>query len=311
MRKISELRRNSSASLSDDSEETRVRKFAKHMLKSSLFIGTFLEKRLVEPLNSYRDVIKVCDDEHDLIENLTAVRKRCLKHFPKHVWIGITEPKTIGAPAGYNLWVSLEEEVFGCYWYKIKNVEFSYNEVRVKLEVVRPVRERTPVHNISPSQIIDDVSQNNLGELGTKMQDFFKDQLRDLFTETLTWPNIKQATIFIVLLLSTLITFLIHTIKYLLDYILKLLRETQGLIRVCTPIIVNFMKLISNTISGFYTLIAVLWRDPAPRTINQLQISPYDVPYYGSNMRALPYQGGDFSRHRKSYGSSVKITPLD
>ncbi|EEZ98585.1 uncharacterized protein LOC656577 [Tribolium castaneum] len=310
MTKISEISRNSSASLSDDDEETRVRKFAKHMLKSSLFIGTFLEKRLVEPLNSYRDVIKICDDEHDLIANLKAVRKRCLKHFTKNVWIGITEPKTIGAPAGYNLWVSLDEEVFGSFWYKIKNVEFFHNEVRVKLEVVRPVREKTPVHNITPTQIFEDVSQKNLGELGAKFQEFFKDQLRNLFTETLTWPNIKQATIFMVLLLSTLITFLIHTIKYLLDYLLKLLRETQGLIRVCTPIIVNFMTLISNTICGFYSLLAVLWRNRSP-PINQLHISPYDVPYYRSNMRALPYQAGDFQRYRKSRGSSVKITPLD
>lgn len=308
MTKNTDISRKSSTSFSEDDEEGRVRKFAKNMLKSSLFIGTFLEKRLVEPLNSYRDVIKLSDDEDDLIANLKAVRKRCLKHFPKSVWIGITEPKTIGAPAGYNLWVSLDKEVFGSYWYKIKYVEFLHNEVRVKLEVVRPVRERTPVLNITPNQVFDDVSQNNLSELSTKMVDFLKGQLNDFFSETLTWTNIKQATVFVVLLLSTLVTFFIHAIKYLLDYILKLLHETSGFVKVCTPIIINFMTLISNTIMGFYSLIAVLWR--ASPTINYYQSSPYNSPYY-TNMRALPYQPEGFLRNRKSHRSSVKITPLD
>ncbi|RZC39938.1 hypothetical protein BDFB_003791 [Asbolus verrucosus] len=315
MTKIAEINQDSSASFSEDSEETRVRKFAKHMLKSTLFIGSFQEKRFVEPLNSYRDVIKVADDETDFIENLIAVKKRCAKFFVKNVWIGITEPKTIGTPAGYNLWVSLDEEVFGSYWYKIKSVKFHSNEVCLKLEVVRPVsREKTPVHNITPQQVLEDVSQHDVSELGVKISHYFKEKFSELFREILTVTNIKEAIIFIFLLLSTLITFLVHAIQYLLEYFLKLLHETSGFIKVCSPIIISFIRLIMNTINGFYALIAVMWRDRSPPNINQnlYQLLPYESPY-NNNMRALPYQG-DVPRNRKFYrssGSSVRITPLN
>ncbi|XP_063926190.1 uncharacterized protein LOC135139785 [Zophobas morio] len=315
MTKITEVSQDSSSSFGDTTEETRVRKFAKHMLKSSLFIGTFLEKRFVEPLNAYRDVIKVADDESDFIENLKAVKKRCARFFFKDVWIGITEPSTIGAPAGYNLWVTLDEEVFGSYWYKIKNVEFRPNEVRVKVEVVRPVsREKTPVHNITPQQILEDVSHSDIKGLGLKLNNFFKERFSDFFTETVTWENIKQTAIFLFLLVSALVTFFVHAIQYLLDYVLKLVHEMSGFVKVCSPIIISFMKLIMNTINGFYTLIAIMWRDRSPPKVNQnvYQISPFEAPYYG-NMRALPYQSGDFARARgnRNYRSSVKITPLD
>jgi hypothetical protein len=317
MTKITELSRDSSGSFTEDLEESRVRKFAKHMLKSSLFIGTFLEKRFVEPLDSYRAVIKVGDDEAEFIENLISVKKRCVKFFPKNVWVGITEPKTIGAPAGYNLWVSLNEEVFGSYWYKVKNVEFFFNEVRLKLEVVRPIsKEKTPVHNITPKEVFEEASQSEIKEFRTRISAFFKEKLNELFGETLTWPNIKQAVIFIFLLLSTLITFLIEAIKYLLEYFLKLLHETSGLVKVCTPIIISFMKLVMNTINGLYNLIAMMWRDRSPPKINQnlYQFSPYQVPYY-NNLRALPqsYEGPNLDNYRygRPHRSSVKITPLD
>lgn len=307
MTKLANKSRDSSISFSEDSEEVRVRRFAKHMLKSTLFIGSFLEKRFVEPLNSYRDLVKLADDEKDLISNLIAVKRRCSVFFPKDFWIGITEPTTIGAPAGYNLWVTLDEEVFGSYWYKIKTVRFYHNEVRLKLEVVRPViKEVTPIKNIGVKEDLfhlDDV--RNQAKLC----------LQDLIN-LLTISNVKEAIIFIFLLVTTLLTFCVQGIQYGLDYVLKLIRELSRLIKAFTPIIISFMKLVLNIVNGFYSLIVTLWRGDSTRRVDQTiyQISPYHLEQMYSN-RQLPYRDRTWAFQRNKAltqpKSSVTITPLD
>lgn len=309
MTKLTNKSRDSSTSFSEDSEETRVRKFAKNMLKSTLFIGFFLEKRFVEPLNSYRDLVKLADDETDLINNLIAVRRRCSNFFPKDFWIGITEPAIIGAPAGYNLWVTLDEEVFGSYWYKIKTVKFYNKEVRIKLEVVRPViKEVTPIKNIRFKE-----DSFHLDNVRNRAQLCLQD-----FTNVLTISNVKESIIFIFLLMTTLLTFCVQGIHYCLDYVLKLIRELSGLIKASSPIIINFMKLVVNIVNGFFSLITTLWWGDSTRKANQTiyQISPYHLEQmYNRRQSQLPYRDRTWAFQRtraiKQPKSSVTITPLD
>lgn len=112
-----------------------VKTFSKRMLKTQLFMGTYEEKRFVQPLNAYRDVVRVHSDEKTFIENLLTVKHKAQSELGEFLpWIGITEPNMIGAPMGYCLWVILPVEVFGSYWFQVKSVRCSTMEViRVKL----------------------------------------------------------------------------------------------------------------------------------------------------------------------------------
>ncbi|CAH1992665.1 unnamed protein product [Acanthoscelides obtectus] len=66
-------------------------------------------------------VIRVSLNEQQFIKTLVKLKKRIQECYLKGPWIGITEPGTIGAPEGFNLWVVLPEEVLGSYWYKVRS----------------------------------------------------------------------------------------------------------------------------------------------------------------------------------------------
>lgn len=91
---------NSESSAAEDgvdlltAEERNVRIFAKQMLQGRLFLGHFQERRFVEPLQAYRDVI-IINDEDKFKNDIELVRKR-LKNFYRNNWIGITNPTFVG-----------------------------------------------------------------------------------------------------------------------------------------------------------------------------------------------------------------------
>lgn len=115
--------------------------------------------RYVANLKAYRDVIQINKDEKDLLFDLDVVLKRIRKYTNK--WVGITTPDIIGAPAGHCLWVELQTEVFGCYWYQIKTIKFKENEVTLKIKQLRSatnisdsprLKKATPERKVTPER---------------------------------------------------------------------------------------------------------------------------------------------------------------
>lgn len=287
MTKISELPN----SMDERSNNEYIKNFSKRMLRTQLFVATFQEKRYVEPLKSYRDVVKVDSDEKEFIENILAVRKKLRQERPtSSKWIGITGPDTIGAPVGYNLWVILPIEVFGTYWFKVKTVEFLENEVRVKLDIVRPVRNEKSVSDVSEA---DDSSNFDLKSSIQDLSNSIRSNITNIAKTHLTVTNIKGTVIFTLLLIGSIIGGGVNVVKYLMEYLLKFMQETSGFIKVCTPIIISCIDLIRKTIYGLFTLIVVLVHGrPNPRQMYSPHINPnnmiaYEEPRY--RRRGLPY----------------------
>lgn len=253
-----------------------VKRFAKQMLKNSIFIGTFHEKRFVESLNAYRDVVSISNDETELIENLIAVKKRIEREFVKFPWIGITGPHGIGTPAGYNLWVELPIEVFGKYWFKIKSVDFLSNQMFLKLEVIRPVNDNSSGHLSSFTNTSSEILNVSFSDIKL----WAKEKIYFLYN-VLTTDNIKSAIIFTSILFSTVVLSTIDIIKYLLEYFLKLIDELSKLIKTLTPIIVHLINTCGRIIFGLFHLIATLFkRNPPPQPVYNAYIN-YD-PLNGS-----------------------------
>ncbi|CAG9772499.1 unnamed protein product [Ceutorhynchus assimilis] len=273
--------------------------FAKRMLKTQLFIGNFMEKRYVDPLKAYRDVVKIDSSEKNFIQNILAVKKKVNKQLGNNsFWLGITEPNTVGAPVGYNLWVTLPIEVFGTYWFKVRTVEFLYNEIRLKLDVVRTVGD-------NPTCSASDVEDSRDFDLVTTVQDLsnnFKSGLFDFLKTNITLSNVKETVIFLTILTGTIIAGGINLVKYLMDYLLKFMREASSFIKVCTPIIISTMDLLRKMLHMLLAFIITLVHGK-PKPQQQLQYQPYADPnfIYG-NRRAIGY---------KRPRSSVTITPLD
>lgn len=246
------------------------KKYAKQMLKNTIFIGRYHEKRLAEYLNSYRDVISIDTNEGQFIENLLAVKKKITETYLKKTWIGITETESSGGTPNYSLWVELTENVFGEFWFKVKTVEFLDNEVRLKLENVRPVKQESPCRST-----LDISDIKNLIPTIKGLPLLLLERFICFCKENLTYDNTKHTVIFIFLLASTLVVGIVNGIKYFLEYLLKLLREVSGLIKVLTPIILNFFNLIQRLVFGLYHMIILLFQGkPKPQPVYNLIYNP-------------------------------------
>lgn len=251
-----------------------VKRFAKQMLKNTIFIGTFHEKRFVECLDAYRDVVCISSNEADFIQNLVAVKKRIEGEFVKLPWIGITDPHGIGTPAGYNLWVELHTEIFGQYWFKVKTVDFHINQITLKLEVVRPIKNENSIYGnmLSPT---DGSSEFSFNTSLSSIQ-FWMQEILGKFCNIITTQNIKHSIIFTALLLSTLVLSAVDIIKYLLEYSLKLINGLSNLIHSSTPIVINFFNVCGKIIFGLFHLIVLLFKsNPTPPPVYNAYIN-YD-----------------------------------
>lgn len=253
-----------------------VKRFSKQMLKNTLFIGTFHEKRFVNCLNGYRDVVSISGDEKEFIQNLVTVKKKMEREFIQFPWIGITDSHGIGTPAGYNLWVELPVEVFGTYWFKVRTVEFHKDEVTLKLEVIRPVKnDNSHCENVA-SQSQNNLSTDRLNITLSDIQFWLREHFWHFYKNILTKENIKSLVIFSSILISTVVLGFFDIIKYLLEYFLKLINELTKLIHTLTPIIINVLNLFGKAIFGLFQLIVTLFaRKPPPQPVYNAYIT-YD-----------------------------------
>lgn len=255
-----------------------VKKFAKQMLKNSIFIGTYQEKRFVECLKEYRDVVTISNDETEFIENVIAVKKRLESEFDESVWIGITSPHGIGTPAGYNLWVELPIGIFGKYWFKVKTVDFLSDQIILKLTVLRAVSNESNCNSdIDLSLSLSDI------------QFWAKERIQYFYKDILTIKNVKNSIIFISLLLSTLVLSLISATKYILEYLLRLIDELSKLIRTLTPVIIHTINAFGRIVFGLFHLIAALFKKtPPPQPVYTAYVN-YDPNYMPKTFSSIPY----------------------
>ncbi|XP_060526496.1 uncharacterized protein LOC132702091 [Cylas formicarius] len=274
-----------------------IKNFSKRMLKTQLFIGNFHEKRFVESLACYRDVVRIDPDEDKFIENLVTV-KRKVRELPSGSvpWIGITEPDTIGAPVGYNLWVELPVEIFGRYWFKVSTVEFLEKEIRLKLDIMKPLirnneQDRSGIgsEEFNLSAVLNGI----LNEVRVNLMNFCRDHI--------TYKNTKQTLIFMFLLISTITVGGLKVVKYLMEYLVNFMRELSGLIRALTPVITTCMDIIKAIVLGTLEMIFSLLYDKRKTQATQynayINVDPNMIKFndaretYGEHPtgRALPY----------------------
>ncbi|XP_066145563.1 uncharacterized protein [Euwallacea fornicatus] len=294
MTKITELPLNS---INQASNLSYIKNFSRRMLKTQIFVGTFQEKRFVQNLNSYRDVVKINSKETQFIENLLTVKDKVSRELADITWIGITEPNTIGAPMGYCLWVVLPVEVFGTYWFKVKSIDFVANEMCIKLEILRKFvveKEEDSSSSTDRSSLSFNVVLNQV-----------KFNLFRSFRELFTFANFKETVIFISLLVSTIVVGVVNLIKYLMEYVLQILPQISNLIKSITPIIVKCFDLIYKIVHGIFSLIVILvYSYKTPQQINHR-------PYYNSIQYREPLRENFRRRRGLPSRSSVIIEPLD
>lgn len=96
----------------------------KALFKGKIFIGYFKEKRLCEPIKTYRDIIEIDGKK----ENEFA---KDLKHLQceasgkaKGIFVGVTQNEE----NTFTLWTELDECPFGKYWFQVDNIFFHHKK---------------------------------------------------------------------------------------------------------------------------------------------------------------------------------------
>lgn len=127
-------------------QEEALQSLCKKLLKSRFFRGYYEERRFVDAVGGYRDIIGLHRGERDLERLLLDIRCKLLifyQHSPQ-IWIGVTHGAFMEITSKKNtlnthIWVQLKEVAFGQYWFSIKSMRFRKNEVILKINVVRNV----------------------------------------------------------------------------------------------------------------------------------------------------------------------------
>ncbi|XP_075146685.1 uncharacterized protein LOC142221054 [Haematobia irritans] len=300
--------------------ELALQSLCKQILKSRLFRGFYEERRYVDNVSGYRDIISLHRSEKELSKLLRDIRDKLAMFYSQQnpdMWIGVSS----GALGGFSpnpsaletfIWAEMDDLAFGQYWFSIKSLRFRENEVIVKLKTVRPVdaeemaekwtksssRERrtTEATSDSSSQTTQpDSTTKATDESEVNLQDFaeifhqwrasIKQTIYDFMSKDISKENILGVLKFIGLLIVSLISGALVGTKFLGNFTLRFMFELSRLTHVLTPIIFKIIDVFNKIVGGFYLLLAMIWKDAVVNRNRANTTAPaieYNRPMYKS-----------------------------
>ncbi|KAJ0183374.1 hypothetical protein K1T71_001350 [Dendrolimus kikuchii] len=250
----------------EDMETMKIKNHAKEMLKSRIFLGRYIERRLVNKIIGYRDVVLVSPAEVELKQCLLEVQHKLRIACPNIHWIGITDSKSYGySSAGICLWTEIDNQPFGPFWFQIKSIKFRQNEIIVTLKCLRHLSDA--YLEIEP--ILTGATQKNketINKLETSVESLNETYIGFLntFKNVLSISNVKEFITFLFALVIAIFTGSTAFINFLGNFVLALIREMSILIKNSTPMLLGLLDFLSKIVGGFYILLAMFFRPSQP-----------------------------------------------
>lgn len=268
--------------------------FAEQMLLNRIFMGEYQEKRYVNKLNTYKDLIVLNRQEKILCDDLTTVKNHMLMEMPS-AWFGYTTPADVDAPPENCIWTTLNDPThtgmqaidampkiasvaFGLFWFQIKGIHFVLNGMEIHTTILRPI-ESNPSISIGPT--ISTLTQQVLEVDSTKIQQYVQENLVDVnwlqlfqqwkmtinqmayqFISTeITWNNFMHCMKLVGVFMVALMKWSFQFVHSLGEFTIRLIVELNKLLKTSTPIILATINLFSKIFGGLYILLAMIWRD--------------------------------------------------
>lgn len=242
-------------------EEENLLNFCKQMIKKRVFQGSYQERRYVEHLKGYRDLVVLHSKENDLKIDLRYIKNRVYNFYNNdNHWVGISLPETIGAPAGLCIWTEIDNLAFGEYWFQIRSIRFKTNEVIIKLKALHPITANTSgsAHEENSDTTL---SPQNLYILFRAWKRSISESIMWFLSKEINKDNILALLRFTGVLLLSLMTGSLEMIKFLGVFVIRFLAEMRNLLRVASPIILKIIDLLNKIIGGLFILLAMVWKD--------------------------------------------------
>lgn len=159
-----------------------------------------------------------------------------------------------------------------CLLLQIKTIKFRFNEVQIKLKVLRPIddsevksfteklKESINVNKIENAAPLDDPM-----EQWKALYEFWRREISAavawLLSISINRETITETLRFISLVIISLFAGSTQIVKYMGIFGIKLIERTTWLVHVLTPVALGLFELCSKIIGGFYLLIAMIWKD--------------------------------------------------
>lgn len=292
--------------------QSNIHDFAEQTLRDRVFMGNFLEKRYVNNLNGYQDVIVLDHQEKSLCDDFSKVKHLFLSANPNY-WVSFTEPHDFEAPSVYCIWTDLDREhhnsaddlnvattAFGEYWFQIKAIHFQFNAMELQLKILRKIETISSIANTSAlshtQQVIADIDTTKIqqyvqekfiqidwAELFNQWRMAINQNTYRFFSTEFTWNNAMAGARMIATFFILFFQMSVYFVQYMGEFTLKLIFELANFLRAATPILLAVINLIGKTIGGFYILFAMIWRDSFGG--NSSQSSVARMPNYSVNQR--------------------------
>ncbi|XP_041979832.1 uncharacterized protein LOC121733603 [Aricia agestis] len=265
-----------SSRFEEDTETRAAKNYVKDLLKSRIFLGRYIERRLINKHIGYRDIVLISAAEVELKRDLLAAQEKLRAIFPESHWIGISDSHMIGLQSGLYLSAEIDNEPLGPFWFQIKTIKFRPLETIVVLKCIRHISdgflELEPILTGAPNKsIIASIPSNK------KEVEHIKADITETIKDVLSIHNIRDFFTFIFAFVIAVFTGSTSFVNFLGNFILALIRELSLLVKNSTPMFLGVLDFFSKIVGGFYILMAMFFRPNNPPRPNK-RIVEYDQP---------------------------------
>lgn len=262
----------------DDIDVIKVKNYVKDLLRSRVFLGRYLERRLTDQRVGYRDIVVLSAAEVDMKRDLFDAQNKLRSVCPNITWIGITDGDPLGYPSSVCLWTEIENQPFGPFWFQIKSIKFRDAEIIVTVKCLRHISdsylEIEPILTGSGKKLKND-SATPSDCSAVELSDTYKEFV-DTLKSALSIRNVKEFITFLCAFVIAVFTGSTAFINFLGNFILALIRETSILVKNSTPMFLGFLDFLSKIVGGFYILLAMFFKPSNPVPPQDRRTITYD-----------------------------------
>jgi len=274
----------------------RLLKHLRERISGCLFSGWYTERRYVDAIDRYRDVVLVDSIEVLIIKQVKYAIRKCGKILSENSFIGLTDVEN-----ECKLFINLgaggveASHAFGHYWFQLRSINFIPNlGLALEVVVVRQfvttdsescwkcqahVREQ----DSSPPVKIDSIGAALL-DMRSRLYQVSADVLTEVWQPQTYWsklrPMLTVANLvhmgkLVMVLVLALFTGMIAGVKQLAQFSLKLLHELANLVDRSTPLALGALNIMSKVMGGAYLLVAMIWKDSVKKPVGgQVPVRP-------------------------------------
>ncbi|XP_047519035.1 uncharacterized protein LOC125058985 [Pieris napi] len=263
----------------EDMAVLNVKKYVKDLLRSRIFLGRYLERRLVDQRIGYRDVVLISAAEAEIKRDMIDALQKLRSVYPLLHWIGITDSNAISVNVSPSLclWTEIDNQPFGPFWFQVKSIKFRVDEILITLNCIRPITdsylELEPILTGATKKPKNNVSQ--VKEVKANLNESFS-EIKETLKSALTIRNAKEFVTFVFAFVIAIFTGSTAFVNFLGNFILALLREISILIKNSTPMLLGFLDFLSKIVGGFYILLAMLFKSNTPHPQNKRSLTYYN-----------------------------------